>query len=81
MESAKKDEQKVVQEQKTDAHVQKNTGNSTSVKSKKKKHKSVSNPSKYIRSAVAHVNRHSYRDTDFIHTGTNISYRDEDGVL
>lgn len=30
-----------------------------------------------FRSAVAHARGHAFRDVDFSHTGTNLTYRDE----
>jgi len=44
---------------------------------KKKKHNSALAAAAMGRSAVSHVGGSAYKDTDFMDTGTNLSYREE----
>jgi len=44
---------------------------------KKKKHNSALAAAAMGRSAVSHVGGSAYKDTDYMNTGTNLSYREE----
>jgi predicted sugar kinase len=47
----------------------------------KKKHNSALVAASMGRSAVSHAGAHAYRDGGFAQSGTNLSYREEDGIL
>lgn len=66
----------------TGSHAAAGTGNDTARSTpRKKRHISALVAASRARSAVAHVNKHAYRDVDFAHTGTNLTYKDERGEL
>ena len=51
------------------------------LRKKKKKHSSALLAASMGRSALSQVNAHSYRDVDFVNTGSNLTYRDEEGFF
>lgn len=67
----------IVDQQKSNSNVDDNAQHGKT----KKKHISALVAASKARSVISHVNKHSYRDIDFSHTGTNLSYHDEDGTL
>lgn len=50
-------------------------------KKNRKKNQSALAAASVFRSAVSKVAPHSYKDVDYSHTGTNLSYRDDNGIV
>lgn len=48
---------------------------------KKKKHSSALAAAAQAKSAISQVGAHAYRDIAHSQTGTNLSYKEEDGIL
>jgi hypothetical protein len=47
----------------------------------KKKHNSALAAAAQARSATSNVGAHAFRDVGFAQSGTNLAYREEDGIL